>query len=691
MSLRSRSLSVVLSLLSVVLLTVGCGSSTGTFVFSEPGNSDSPVDVGEATIVLQSDLESARAITRSVTKLVFTTTSTPSKPAVVSAPITKAPVVKVAVPADSTKLVIDYVDSSNTVVEKWGTDIKLEAGKEFIIIGVDPIKIAEVREIAIIPPIGAGAASQGTFTIPRSIGQPFRAEVTTTSNTVQDITDLADWSLDSAPNSSVTNNGIVLLNDATATLRVNFLGRSGSKALTGISVGRDLGAPLTVKRFDSDLPFQVGEIVRYSILARFNDNVQRELAPDSVSSFDLSLVTGSGQELVSLRPQNLGAPKLNIKLRPNDQAIPTSVFSVGDYTRFFLNPQLLQSAPLNLDDTLIASDLNGDGKVDVAGTNGTLSSLLIHRGNGDGTFQAAITENTGLAAGGQLLYAVNDFNNDGFQDVALASNQGAVLRVRSGKDGVYQSIELPGVPRELLTLSQKTSGSSLSLITTDNSSVFLSNTSTANISFSSTVVTFAGGIASNDRFGVLNSEGFAIGIRDIVQLRNSTGAFETHLPSSGQVKVGPRFIGSGSVRDFETFTGFAVDGRFTQGLLAVIDETNQLTVSSLPNQGSQGATRLTTRIVGDQVRRLLPCTFKLTPKAASGGVVGAMFVIGDSQVRLLNSIEAGGLFVLLSEPILPGIDPNLLRTAVTADFNNDRLPDLVGLANSRLVTVLSSP
>jgi hypothetical protein len=62
---------------------------------------------------------------------------------------------------------------------------------------------------------------------------------------------------------------------------------------------------------------------------------------------------------------------------------------------------------------IAASDLNGDGKVDLA-----LSDRSVLLGNGDGTFQTAQSYNTTLANG--ISAVVADFNTDGKPDLAVA-------------------------------------------------------------------------------------------------------------------------------------------------------------------------------------------------------------------------------------------------------------------------------
>ena len=73
------------------------------------------------------------------------------------------------------------------------------------------------------------------------------------------------------------------------------------------------------------------------------------------------------------------------------------------------------NAPWNV----VVGDLNKDGFLDLVVASDGSSSASILQGNGDGTFKAFTTANTGASQVGSV--AIGDFNGDGFPDIATTS------------------------------------------------------------------------------------------------------------------------------------------------------------------------------------------------------------------------------------------------------------------------------
>jgi hypothetical protein len=91
-----------------------------------------------------------------------------------------------------------------------------------------------------------------------------------------------------------------------------------------------------------------------------------------------------------------------------------------------------------------AADLNGDGNLDMVG-NGGGGNVLVQLGNGDGTFRAAVSYPIGSSA----LLVVGDLNGDGKPDIVATAEsltRGASNQVPSGNiavllnngDGTFQ-------------------------------------------------------------------------------------------------------------------------------------------------------------------------------------------------------------------------------------------------------------
>jgi hypothetical protein len=89
------------------------------------------------------------------------------------------------------------------------------------------------------------------------------------------------------------------------------------------------------------------------------------------------------------------------------------------------------------------TDLNGDGIPDLVTANDTLGGCLVSvlLGNGDGTFQGAMSYVASTVTYDFGFVAVADFNGDGIPDIAVANNRDRTVGVLLGNgDGTFQSI-----------------------------------------------------------------------------------------------------------------------------------------------------------------------------------------------------------------------------------------------------------
>jgi uncharacterized protein (TIGR03437 family) len=96
------------------------------------------------------------------------------------------------------------------------------------------------------------------------------------------------------------------------------------------------------------------------------------------------------------------------------------------------------------------ADFNGDGRLDIAVANGAtaVSSVAVFLGNGDGTFQKAISN---PVQGNPHTLAVADFNGDGIPDLVADNYLYQSLAVLLGKgDGTFQpAITVPTPPNPI--------------------------------------------------------------------------------------------------------------------------------------------------------------------------------------------------------------------------------------------------
>jgi hypothetical protein len=112
-------------------------------------------------------------------------------------------------------------------------------------------------------------------------------------------------------------------------------------------------------------------------------------------------------------------------------SVSTVVLMLGNGDGTFQAPVV--SYPTGPDpQAIVACDVNGDGKLDllIQNTDDTLTILL---GNGDGTFQPK------APVSGNHQFAVGDFNRDGKLDLAIDANGGGIAILLGNGDGTFQS------------------------------------------------------------------------------------------------------------------------------------------------------------------------------------------------------------------------------------------------------------
>jgi hypothetical protein len=85
--------------------------------------------------------------------------------------------------------------------------------------------------------------------------------------------------------------------------------------------------------------------------------------------------------------------------------------------------------------SLAVADVNNDGKPDIVVANLVPSTVRVYLGNGDGTFQSPIDSNT---TEGSYFVVVGDFNNDKKPDVAIIDPPFISVLLGNG-DGTFQA------------------------------------------------------------------------------------------------------------------------------------------------------------------------------------------------------------------------------------------------------------
>jgi hypothetical protein len=115
----------------------------------------------------------------------------------------------------------------------------------------------------------------------------------------------------------------------------------------------------------------------------------------------------------------------------------------GDGT--FGTPKNVKVATTNSGSRLLAvGDFDEDGIQDLVATNASLANVSVLLGNGDGTFQTAVpysVNTSGILGQGPWNVVVGDINQDGHQDLAVASDSaGSVSILQGNGDGTFQAV-----------------------------------------------------------------------------------------------------------------------------------------------------------------------------------------------------------------------------------------------------------
>jgi len=241
----------------------------------------------------------------------------------------------------------------------------------------------------------------------------------------------ADFNGDGKPDLAVVNNG----SNTVSVLLGN--GNGTFQAAVSYSVGSALPVSVTSGDFNGDgkldLAVALQATDRVSVLLGNGDGTFQAAVPYAVGSGPLSVASGdfNGDGFLDLATAN--RTNVSVLLGNGDGTFQPAVGYGTDPSRR----------------SVTIADFNGDGKLDLAlaggtnpGTNDNSVNVLL--GNGDGTFQAAVSYHQT----GSVLFSVTsgDFNGDGKLDLVAANGswdtfapEGSVSVLLGNGDGTFQA------------------------------------------------------------------------------------------------------------------------------------------------------------------------------------------------------------------------------------------------------------
>jgi hypothetical protein len=207
--------------------------------------------------------------------------------------------------------------------------------------------------------------------------------------------------------------------------------------------------------FDAAPHFGAGSKPDAIAIGDFNGDGIPDLAVANYASDNVSVLLGNGDGTFQAA-RNFATPRQPNSLAVGDltgngilDLVATS-YSVSDpmgsVSVLFGNGDGSFQAPRNMvagkyPDAVALGDFTGDGILDIAvansGIDSQTSSVSILLGNGDGTFQPAVSFNPGLWPD---ALAVGDFNGDGKLDLVVVRHDGADIVVYLGNgDGTFHA------------------------------------------------------------------------------------------------------------------------------------------------------------------------------------------------------------------------------------------------------------
>jgi len=348
-----------------------------------------------------------------------------------------------------------------------------------------------------------------------------------------------------------------------------------------------------------------------------------------------SPTTQAAMNMIAVDLNNDGIPDLVQTSLYNEPCNVTISLGNGDGTfgppnTFYLGSTLASNCPV------AAADINGDSNVDLAFAIPGSNTIIVMLGNGDGTFQPAITSSANIPSGDYFIDTISaaDFNHDGKADLIVqyedpnASYQDYVMLMPSDGSGNFSSGNVIFTPAPAGSAAADVS---LGDFDSDNN---------ADLAF-----------AASGAIHVLYGDG-NLGFTDTVAISGDFNMSAGDLNSDGRTDL----------------YGIDEDTNQLVTLYAQAGRTFAPYFSSLPTTGSLGATS--------------PCCDSILTMADFNGD-GHMDLVGELNQGYPNTTQQLAFFLAGTSPgefttQIVDMPSHLWTTnAVTGDFNRDSKPDVV--------------
>jgi hypothetical protein len=200
--------------------------------------------------------------------------------------------------------------------------------------------------------------------------------------------------------------------------------------------------------FQAPVSYRVGTWPTSVAVADFNGDGIPDLAVANELAYGVTVLLGNGDG--SFRPavsSGAGLDPYAVAVGDfNGDGIPDLAVTnyyylqgvsilLGNGDGTFVHASSINDAADGWHNAVAVGDFNGDGIPDLAVTSIGSESVSVFLGNGDGTFQHAVSY--GVDSYGRSV-AVADFNGDGLPDLAVANSADAVSVLLGNGDGTFQ-------------------------------------------------------------------------------------------------------------------------------------------------------------------------------------------------------------------------------------------------------------